>query len=102
MAIDQLSLVIPAYNEERAISEIINSAGKVLSSQMDNYEIIVVDDGSTDATFLAALSAGATVIKHPTNLGYGNSLKTGINNAKYDYVAICDADGTYKLEELKK
>ena len=102
MAIDQLSLVIPAYNEERAISEIINSSGKVLSSQMDNYEIIVVDDGSTDATFLAALSAGATVIKHPTNLGYGNSLKTGINNAKYDYVAICDADGTYKLEELKK
>jgi len=102
MAIDQLSLVIPAYNEERAISRIIDSAGKVLSSQLDNYEIIVVDDGSTDATFLAALTAGAVVIKHPVNLGYGNSLKTGINKAKYDYVAICDADGTYELEELKK
>lgn len=100
IALPELSLVIPAYNEEAAIGNIIDQAKKVLAQCASRWEVIVVSDCSTDATAQVAAAAGALVIEHPLNKGYGNALKTGITHARYQQVAIIDADGSYAPEDL--
>lgn len=91
-----ISIVIPALNEERAIGESVKNIASVLvAANLVPFEIVVVDDGSTDGTAEAAIEAGARIVRHPHNVGYGRSLKKGIEAAKYDMIAICDADGTY-------
>lgn len=98
-----LSLVIPAFNEENAIAATIETARSVLDAKYgDGYEIVVVDDGSSDATADRAEKAGARVIRHPHNSGYGNALKSGIRAAAHDTIVISDADGTYPLEDIPK
>jgi len=100
--LEELSLIIPAYNEENAIRSTISETDRVLSNSCDRYEIIIVDDCSSDRTAEFARECGVTVIRHPLNMGYGYSLKTGIATSKYEVVAICDADGTYVAEEFLK
>ncbi|MCA6113771.1 glycosyltransferase family 2 protein [Bradyrhizobium sp. WSM 1738] len=91
-----ISIVIPALNEERGIGATVTDiAGILTAAGLMPFEIIVVDDGSTDGTGKAATEAGARIIRHPQNVGYGRSLKRGIEEATYDTIAICDADGTY-------
>jgi len=91
-----ISIVIPALNEERGIGATVTDiAGVLTAAGLMPFEIIVVDDGSTDGTGKAATKAGARIIRHPHNVGYGRSLKKGIEEAMYDMIAICDADGTY-------
>lgn len=96
----QLSVVIPAYNEENGIGPTIERLKAVASAQDWDLDIIVVDDGSGDNTGEVARSAGATVIRNPVNGGYGLSLQRGIRAARHEYVAMTDADGTYPVEEL--
>jgi glycosyltransferase involved in cell wall biosynthesis len=99
--IETLSLVIPCLNEEEVIVETIRKARSIFDSMdLKNYEIIIVDDGSTDQSAKRALSEGAQVIQHPHNAGYGKSIKDGISQAKHDTIIISDADGTYPLEEI--
>ena len=95
-----LTLIIPAYNEEKAVADVIRSSRNVLSQMGINHEIIVVDDGSSDETAEVARMAGAVVVTHPHNLGYGAALKSGIMQAQYDWIAIVDADGTYPIDEF--
>lgn len=96
-----ISIVIPAYNEEGAIAETIQSAfGALKQANLKPHEIIVVDDASTDRTADLAASAGARVIRHPGNAGYGRSLKDGIQAATYDIVVITDADSTYPMDKI--
>ncbi len=91
-----ISIVIPALNEERGIGATVTDiAGVLTAAGLMPFEIIVIDDGSTDGTGNAAAKAGARIIRHPHNIGYGRSLKKGIEEATYDMIAICDADGTY-------
>lgn len=90
-----VSIVIPAYNEESGISSVIGELHRVLGDYPAQIEIIVVDDGSTDATARAAALAGARVMRHRSNRGYGAALKTGIAAATHEQVIIIDADGTY-------
>src|SRR5262249_28491054 len=90
------SVVIPAYNEERGIGSVI----KAIRAQGWNCEVIVVDDGSADGTAKAATDAGATVLQHPSNGGYGASLKDGIRRARHDIIVITDADGSYPVERI--
>lgn len=95
-----VSIIIPAYNEELAINSVITELREMLRKHDIKAEVLVVDDGSTDGTARAAKSAGARVIRHRANRGYGASLKTGISVATYDLVGIIDADGTYPAKYL--
>lgn len=99
-AAPDVSVVIPAYNEEASIVSVVEKARAVLQACAKRFEIIVVDDGSSDRTGELADQAGARVVAHPYNRGYGNSLKSGISAARYEDVVICDADQSYPLDEL--
>ena len=96
-----ISVIVPAYNEEEPISGTISSIHGVLKGAgYENYEIIVVDDGSSDDTAKLAEDTGVKVIRKLQNIGYGHSLKTGIYEASYDTIVITDADGTYPIEKI--
>ena len=99
-AIKTVSIVIPAFNEEKGVRESITELREMFAVTYINAEIIVVDDGSKDATARKAKAAGARVIQHRSNRGYGASLKTGIIAASNDIIAITDADGTYPAKYL--
>jgi glycosyltransferase involved in cell wall biosynthesis len=90
------TIIIPAYNESLSIADTISE----IRNLNETFEVIVVDDGSTDTTFEIAMKSGVKVLRHSTNRGYGASIKTGINNAKYDKVVITDADGTYPNKKI--
>lgn len=104
----QLSIIIPAYNEAGGIQETVTRVRALAVREGWEHEVIVVDDGSTDTTAQEAEAAGARVVRHPMNAGYGLSLQHGIQNARYPLIAnarypliaITDADGTYPIEEL--
>lgn len=95
-----LTVVIPAHNEEHAAGPTVESVRAVLETLSLSYEIIVVDDGSRDGTWAAAERAGARVMGSPVNRGYGWALKRGIGASNSHFVAILDADGTYPPEAL--
>ncbi len=98
----QISIIIPAYNEEKSIVSVLKEIEDVMSLSSLNYEIIVVNDGSTDKTMQVLKGSGSNikVVNHRVNRGYGASLKTGICNAQYEIVVITDADGTYPSERI--
>lgn len=90
-----VSVVIPAFNEAGHVADQVRAVDEVLRSSGWAFEILVVDDGSTDGTAAAAAEAGVRVIRHRRNRGYGAALKSGVAAAKYDWTLITDADGTY-------
>jgi glycosyltransferase involved in cell wall biosynthesis len=94
------TVVIPALNEEEGVGEVVRRMRAIMDGTGQPYEVIVVDDGSSDATAERAKEAGATVLRHPQNAGYGAGLKTGIVCAQYDRIVIADADGTYPIERI--
>jgi len=94
----KLSVVIPAYNEEGAIAEVVEGVQAALNDI--DREIIVVDDCSSDRTAEKAKNAGATVVSHHANRGYGAALKTGIRKATHEWIAILDADGQHDPADL--
>jgi glycosyltransferase involved in cell wall biosynthesis len=95
-----VSVVIPAYNEVGAIAASVRDVHRVLSGLPLSYEVIVVDDGSTDGTAEEAEKTDARVIHLKTNQGYGAALKKGIAAGNSTFVAITDSDGTYPAEAL--
>ena len=97
-----ISVVIPAYNEEKSIGNTIKEIQKVMKKNKiyKNSEIIVVNDGSTDNTAKVAEKFGAVVINNPSNQGYGFSLKRGIKQAKNETIVITDADLTYPFASV--
>jgi len=98
-----LSVVIPAFNEEKAIGRVITELQAELGKFPLNYEIIVVNDGSTDDTgkILTRLPE-IKAITHPENKGYGSSLKTGIKNSQYPIILFFDADGQHRPEYIQE
>ena len=97
-----VTIVIPAYNEEHGIEDGISAITTALRSSGWEYEIIVVDDGSSDATGERAEQQGVKVLRLDTNRGYGSALKAGIAVAKFEWVVIIDADGTYPGAEIPR
>lgn len=95
-----LSVVIPAYNEEGAVRTTVEDVRATLEPTGIPYEIIVVDDGSSDDTRAEATASGAKVDFNQVNSGYGATLKRGVKQAQHEYVAIMDADGTYPARYL--
>jgi len=93
-----VSIVIPAFNEEEAIYDVVNSLRLALKDI--DYEILVIDDGSSDQTALKAKKAGAHVISRASNRGYGAALKLGIRQAMHEWVVIMDSDGQHKANDV--
>jgi len=89
------SIVIPAFNEEPAVGPLVAA----LRAGGAWREIIVVDDGSSDATAERAREAGATVVRHPYNKGNGAAVKTGIRHASGEFVLIVDGDGQHRAAD---
>lgn len=95
------TLVLPVYNEATGLGEFLDGLQRALQETDVPYEIIAVDDGSTDGS--REILRGRTdlrLLEHPVNLGYGATLKTGIRHARHAWIAITDADGTYPHEHL--
>lgn len=102
---DSISIFFPTYNEEKNIKKTVISASNVLRKYFKKWEIIVVNDGSSDETkkIVTDLSKDEPRIKlinHKTNKGYGASLQTGFYNSKYEWIAFTDSDGQFDFNEL--
>jgi glycosyltransferase involved in cell wall biosynthesis len=95
-----VTVVIPAYDEGEHVAAQVVAVREVLERSGWPFEIIVVDDGSTDRTAEEADSTGARVLRRPVNRGYGAALKLGIHQARYGWILITDADGTYPVESI--
>ncbi|MCI0530952.1 MAG: glycosyltransferase family 2 protein [candidate division Zixibacteria bacterium] len=95
-----ISIIIPAFNEENGIVVGIRTLRAALEPTATQYEIIVVDDGSQDATAERARQEQITLISLPENQGYGAALKAGIDRSRYDIIVITDADGSYPAEAI--
>lgn len=93
------TIVVPAYNEEKGLGLVLGELFKVVD---DTYEILVVDDGSTDRTPEVARQFPCRLIQHPGNRGKGEALKTGIREARGEVVLWIDADGTYPVAPISQ
>ena len=99
MAVARVFVVIAAYHEAQVIADVV--AGVIRAG----YRVVVVDDGSRDRTGDAAASVGATVIRHPINLGQGAALQTGIAWAlrdDADIIVTFDADGQHRTADVAR
>jgi glycosyltransferase involved in cell wall biosynthesis len=100
---ETISIVIPVYNEKRALFKTVNEIKKISNNIKNIIEIIIVNDCSIDNTAKILSSIrGIKTITHKSNRGYGASLKTGIKVAKGQYILIMDADGTYPVKRIPK
>jgi len=97
----QVSIIVPAYNEEEAIDCVLEDIVAVMDTVGRPYEIIVVDDGSSDTTAQRCEGyQGVTVISHDRNRGVGAARTTGVRAARGEYIVMTDADGTYPAQSI--
>ena len=103
-----LTIIIPCHNEASNLPDLIQDIRSVMDERPESYEILVVNDSSTDDTAEVAKDTGARVVSHPYNLGNGAAVKTGIRAATGEIVLMMDGDGQHRpeiipsiLEELK-
>ena len=97
-----VSIIVPAFNEVRIIGQALDTIIQQMSTSGVQYELIVVDDGSTDGTAEIVEAKGVRAIRHEYNRGYGSALKTGIRQSRHPLIAIIDADGTYPAHVLQQ
>jgi glycosyltransferase involved in cell wall biosynthesis len=95
-----VSIVIPAFNEEKTIGNVIEETVTVMDSLNMPYEIIVVDDGSTDNTRRVAARYKVTVLSNEKNLGKGCAERKGFQHAQGDIIVTIDGDGAHKPKEI--
>jgi glycosyltransferase involved in cell wall biosynthesis len=103
-----LSYFFPAHNEEANLRGLVDEALETLPAIAESFEIIVVDDGSRDATgpiadeLAAAHPDTVRAIHHPTNLGYGSALLSGFRAARHEFVAFTDGDRQFRVADLAR
>ena len=102
---DSISVFFPCYNEEANVSDTVDKAVKVTEATGRDYEIIIVNDGSADATGriadeLAERYEHVKAVHHPTNLGYGAALQSGFRAASKKLVFYTDGDGQFDIGEM--
>lgn len=100
-----LSIFFPAYNESQNIAATIHDALTYAPKVAEEFEIIVIDDGSTDETAaivadIAKTNPSIRLVRHTQNKGYGAAVKTGLKNAKYPWIFFTDADRQFHFDEL--
>ncbi len=95
---NNITILLPAYNEEASIGKTI----KRIKELYPDFEILVVDDGSTDKTLKIAIEAGANVWPHPYNLGNGAAIKSGLRCARGEWVVMMDADGQHDPADIAR
>jgi glycosyltransferase involved in cell wall biosynthesis len=102
-----ISIVLPAYNEEESLATAVQQALDVVPDLSSDYEVIVVDDGSTDGTREVALELlrerhpAVRLAAHPTNRGYGAALRTGFALSRCDLVFYTDSDNQFDISDLR-
>jgi len=107
MKVDGLSVFFPAYNEEANIGKILRRAVKILPQMAKKWEILVINDGSTDRTGkiveeLIKKEPRIRMITHTPNRGYGATLKSGLYNSLYQLILFTDADGQFDFSEAER
>ena len=105
--IDKLSVFLPAYNEERMLAKTTQKVDEILRKIANDYEIIIIDDGSKDRTGeiadkLASENKKIKVIHHFPNRGYGAAVKSGLYNALFPWIVLIDSDGQFDFSEIDK
>lgn len=105
--IPQLSVFFPFWNEEKNIEKVVKNAIPIVNKVSQKWEIIMVDDGSSDKTLeiaqkLASQNSNLRVVSHIPNRGYGAALKEGFANARYDLIVFNDGDGQFDFSEVTK
>jgi glycosyltransferase involved in cell wall biosynthesis len=98
MGDDRATVLLPAYNEEDGIEAVVERTREL----HPDFEILVVNDGSTDATAERAEKAGARVVSHPYNIGNGAAVKTGLREASGPWVVMMDADGQHDPADIAR
>lgn len=99
---ESVTIIVPAFNEAEGIGQVLDTIISCMHQSGVEYELIVVDDASTDETAKIVEAKGVRLIGHKFNRGYGAALKTGIRQSRYSLVAIIDADGTYPVDAILK
>jgi glycosyltransferase involved in cell wall biosynthesis len=100
---EMISIIIPVYNEEGAIGDDLDTIIHTMSGSDVPWEIIVVDDGSTDASpEIVRQREGVRLIQHPYNRGTGAARTTGLHHARGDVIVMTDGDGTYPNQDIPR
>jgi glycosyltransferase involved in cell wall biosynthesis len=102
-----ISVFFPAFNDERTIGELVRKALEILPSFTDDYEVLVINDGSWDETprvidELSRAHSQVRAIHHAVNRGYGGALQSGFDHATKDFVFYTDGDGQYDVREIAR
>jgi len=105
--LNNLSIFFPFWNEEKNIEAVVEKAIPIAKKITDKWEILIINDGSSDRTQdraeeLARKHSNVRVISHNPNRGYGAALKSGLENAKYDYIVFTDGDAQFDFEEVDR
>lgn len=101
----ELSIFFPFWNEEKNVSHVVESAIPIADKSATKWEILIIDDGSSDGTFQEGLKLqekykNVKVISHKPNRGYGAALKEGFQKASYDYIVFTDGDRQFDFSEV--
>jgi glycosyltransferase involved in cell wall biosynthesis len=103
----ELSVFFPFWNEEKNVKFVVEEALKILPVIADKWEVLVIDDGSSDKTYQVGLELekkhkNVKAITHSPNRGYGAALKEGFSNAQYKYVVFTDGDRQFQFAQVEK
>ena len=106
-SLGSISIFFPAFNDEQTIGQLVQNALAILPAFTDDYEVLVINDGSTDGTAAVLESwrkkdAHVKLIHHEANRGYGGALQSGFANATKEFVFYTDGDGQYDVREIAR